>query len=119
METLYNKGVAITAKPPSDGNSWLLTLLINGLPLLLFLGVWIYMSRQMQGGAGKAMGFGKSKAKLLNEAQGRVTFEDVAGFDEAKEDLKRWSSFFAIRRNFRSSVGASPRRVACRPAGHR
>ncbi|MDE3177357.1 MAG: ATP-dependent metallopeptidase FtsH/Yme1/Tma family protein, partial [Pseudomonadota bacterium] len=88
VDKLFNKGVAITARAPSDGNSWLLTLLINGLPLVLFLGVWIYMSRQMQGGAGKAMGFGKSKAKLLNEAQGRVTFDDVAGVDEAKEDLQ-------------------------------
>ena len=84
VDNLYKKDVTITARPPSDGNSWLLTLLINGLPLLLFLGVWIYMSRQMQGGAGKAMGCGKSKAKLLNEAQGRGTFEDVAGIDEAK-----------------------------------
>ena len=111
LDKLYNKGVAITARPPSDGNSWLLTLLINGLPLLLFLGVWIYMSRQMQGGAGKAMGFGKSKAKLLNEAQGRVTFEDVAGVDEAKEDLQEIVEFLRIRKNSRSSAARS--RAAC------
>ena len=108
---LYTKGVAITAKPPSDGNSWLLTLLINGLPLLLFLGVWIYMSRQMQGGAGKAMGFGKSKAKLLNEAQGRVTFEDVAGVDEAKEDLQEIVEFLRDPQKFQKLGGRIPRGV--------
>src|SRR5450631_850734 len=111
VDTLYNKGVAITAKPPSDGNSWLLTLLINGLPLLLFLGVWIYMSRQMQGGAGKAMGFGKSKAKLLNEAQGRVTFEDVAGVDEAKEDLQEIVEFLRDPQKFQKLGGRIPKGV--------
>jgi cell division protease FtsH len=111
VDKLYNKGVAITARPPSDGNSWLLTLLINGLPLLLFLGVWIYMSRQMQGGAGKAMGFGKSKAKLLNEAQGRVTFEDVAGVDEAKEDLQEIVEFLRDPQKFQKLGGKIPRGV--------
>ncbi len=111
VDTLYNKGVAITAKPPSDGNSWMLTLLINGLPLLLFLGVWIYMSRQMQGGAGKAMGFGKSKAKLLTEAQGRVTFEDVAGVDEAKEDLQEIVEFLRDPQKFQKLGGRIPRGV--------
>src|SRR6202046_1635549 len=111
VDQLYTKGVAITAKPPSDGNSWLLTLLINGLPLLLFLGVWIYMSRQMQGGAGKAMGFGKSKAKLLNEAQGRVTFEDVAGVDEAKEDLQEIVEFLRDPQKFQKLGGRTPRGV--------
>ncbi|MDQ1551141.1 MAG: cell division protease FtsH, partial [Actinomycetota bacterium] len=96
---------------PSDGNSWLLTLLINGLPLLLFLGVWIYMSRQMQGGAGKAMGFGKSKAKLLNEAQGRVTFEDVAGVDEAKEDLQEIVEFLRDPQKFQKLGGRIPKGV--------
>src|SRR5271155_1918155 len=111
VDQLYTKGVAITAKAPSDGNSWLLTLLINGLPLLLFLGVWIYMSRQMQGGAGKAMGFGKSKAKLLNEAQGRVTFEDVAGVDEAKEDLQEIVEFLRDPQKFQKLGGRIPRGV--------
>jgi len=111
IDKLYTKGVAITARPPSDGNSWLLTLLINGLPLVLFLGVWIYMSRQMQGGAGKAMGFGKSKAKLLNEAQGRVTFEDVAGIDEAKEDLQEIVEFLRDPQKFQRLGGRIPRGV--------
>ena len=111
VDKLYNKGVAIAARPPSDGNSWVLTLLINGLPLVLFLGVWIYMSRQMQGGAGKAMGFGKSKAKLLNEAHGRVTFEDVAGVDEAKEDLQEIVEFLRDPQKFQKLGGKIPRGV--------
>ena len=73
VQTLIKKNVTTNARPPSDGNSWLLTLLVNGLPLIAFLGVWIFLSRQMQGAGGKAMGFGKSKAKLLTEAHGRVT----------------------------------------------
>ncbi len=111
VDKLFNKGVAISARAPSDGNSWLLTLLINGLPLVLFLGVWIYMSRQMQGGAGKAMGFGKSKAKLLTEAQGRVTFEDVAGVDEAKEDLQEIVEFLRDPQKFQKLGGKIPRGV--------
>ena len=79
--------------------------------MLLFLGVWIYMSRQMQGGAGKAMGFGKSKAKLLNEAQGRVTFEDVAGVDEAKEDLQEIVEFLRDPQKFQKLGGRIPRGV--------
>ena len=93
VQNLYKKNVAITARPPSDGNNWLVTLLVNGLPLIIFLGMWICLSRQMQGAGGKAMGFGKSKAKMLTEAHGRVTFDDVAGIDEAKEDLQEIVEF--------------------------
>ena len=70
VSKLEAKNVQISAKPLSDGNGWLMTLLLNGLPLIAFLGVWIFLSRQMQGGAGRAMGFGKSKAKLLTEFKG-------------------------------------------------
>jgi cell division protease FtsH len=77
------------ARPQDEGFS-LFSVLISFGPMLLLIAVWIYFMRQMQGGAGgKAMGFGKSKAKLLTEAHGKVTFEDVAGIDEAKEDLGR------------------------------
>ena len=78
VQTLYKKDVTITAKPPSDntGNNWLLTIVSSVLPVLLFLGLWIYMTRQMQGGAGKAMGFGKSKAKLCDPGAGA---RDVRG----------------------------------------
>ena len=110
-QTLYKKDVTITAKPPSDGNNWLLTIVSSVLPVLLFLGLWVYMTRQMQGGAGKAMGFGKSKAKLLTEAQGRVTFEDVAGVDEAKEDLQEIVEFLRDPQKFQKLGGRIPRGV--------
>jgi len=111
VQNLYKKNVQITAKAPSDGNSWLVTLLVNGLPLLAFIGVWIFMSRQMQGAGGKAMGFGKSKAKLLTEAHGRVTFEDVAGVDEAKEDLQEIVEFLRDPQKFQRLGGRIPRGV--------
>ena len=111
VQTLYKKNVAITARPQSDGNNWLVTLLVNGLPLIAFLGVWIFLSRQMQGAGGKAMGFGKSKAKLLTEAHGRVTFEDVAGVDEAKEDLQEIVEFLKDPQKFQRLGGRIPRGV--------
>ena len=88
-----------------------MTLLVNGLPLIAFLGVWIFLSRQMQGAGGKAMGFGKSKAKLLTEAHGRVTFEDVAGVDEAKEDLQEIVEFLRDPQKFQRLGGRIPRGV--------
>ena len=111
VQTLYKKNVAITARPPSDGNSWLVTLLVNGLPLIAFLGVWIFLSRQMQGAGGKAMGFGKSKAKLLTEAHGRITFDEVAGVDEAKEDLQEIVEFLRDPQKFQRLGGRIPRGV--------
>ncbi len=111
VQSLYKKNVSITAKPPSEGNNWLLTLLVNGLPLIAIFGVWIFLSRQMQGAGGKAMGFGKSKAKLLTEAHGRVTFEDVAGVDEAKEDLQEIVEFLRDPQRFQRLGGRIPRGV--------
>ncbi|MBV9221172.1 MAG: ATP-dependent zinc metalloprotease FtsH, partial [Methylobacteriaceae bacterium] len=111
VDKLYAKNVSITAKPESEGNSWLLTLLVNGLPLIAFIGVWIFLSRQMQGAGGKAMGFGKSKAKLLTEAHGRVTFEDVAGVDEAKEDLQEIVEFLRDPQKFQRLGGRIPHGV--------
>ncbi|WOJ88719.1 ATP-dependent zinc metalloprotease FtsH [Methylocapsa polymorpha] len=111
VQSLYKKNVSISAKPPSEGNNWLLTLLVNGLPLIAIFGVWIFLSRQMQGAGGKAMGFGKSKAKLLTEAHGRVTFEDVAGVDEAKEDLQEIVEFLRDPQRFQRLGGRIPRGV--------
>ncbi|MBY6240527.1 ATP-dependent zinc metalloprotease FtsH [Methylosinus sp. Sm6] len=111
VQKLTAKNVAISARPPADGNSWLMTLLINGLPLIAFLGVWIFLSRQMQGAGGRALGFGKSKAKLLTETQGRVTFEDVAGVDEAKEDLQEIVEFLRDPQKFQRLGGRIPRGV--------
>ena len=111
VQSLYKKNVAISAKPPSESTNWLMTLLVNGLPLIAIIGVWIFLSRQMQGAGGKAMGFGKSKAKLLTEAHGRVTFEDVAGVDEAKEDLQEIVEFLRDPQRFQKLGGRIPRGV--------
>ncbi len=111
VQAMLKKGVALNAKPPSDGNGWLIALLANGLPLLALIALWIFVSRQMQGAGGKAMGFGKSKAKLLTEAHGRVTFEDVAGVDEAKEDLQEIVEFLRDPQKFQRLGGRIPRGV--------
>jgi cell division protease FtsH len=108
---LLAKNVQFSAKPPSEGNSWIVSLLVNGLPLIALFGMWIFLSRQMQGAGGKAMGFGKSKAKLLTEAHGRVTFEDVAGIDEAKEDLQEIVEFLRDPQKFQRLGGRIPRGV--------
>ena len=99
----------IEAKPQEQ--SGLVTVLMTFLPFLLLIGVWIFfMNRQMQGGGrGGAMGFGKSKAKLLTEKHGRVTFDDVAGIDEAKRNSKKSSSSCAIRRNSAALAARFPR----------
>ena len=84
VSRLEARDIQITASPPGDNSNPIWSMLLSFGPILLILAVWIFLMRQMQGGAGgKAMGFGKSKAKLLTEAHGRVTFEDVAGIDEA------------------------------------
>ncbi|MBO0734057.1 MAG: ATP-dependent zinc metalloprotease FtsH [Methylocapsa sp.] len=111
VQTLRAKNVSITAKPPSEGTNWLMSILVNSLPLVAFIAIWIIFSRQMQGAGGKAMGFGKSKARLLTEAQGRVTFEDVAGVDEAKDDLKEIVEFLRDPQRFQKLGGRIPRGV--------
>ena len=92
VSRLEEKGVTINAAPLSEGSA-LGSFLLTWLPMFVILGVWIFFMRQMQGSSGKAMGFGKSKAKMLNEMSGRVTFEDVAGVDEAKQDLEEIVEF--------------------------
>ena len=87
MPRLNQHNVRINAEDADAAMSPLLSILINWFPMLLLLAVWIFFIRQMQSGSGRAMGFGKSKAKMLTERSGRVTFEDVAGVDEAKDDL--------------------------------
>jgi cell division protease FtsH len=111
VERLYNKGVSISARPPQDNVPWFVSLLLSWLPFLALIGVWVFLSRQMQGGAGKAMGFGKSKAKLLTEAHGRVTFEDVAGIEEAKDDLFEIVEFLRDPQKFQRLGGRIPRGV--------
>ena len=111
LKTLAQKGVTVSARAPSEGTPWFMALLVNSLPFVIFIGLWIFMSRQMQNGAGRAMGFGKSKAKLLTEAHGRVTFEDVAGVDEAKEDLQEIVEFLRDPQKFQRLGGRIPRGV--------
>ncbi len=107
---LREKDIEIVAQPESDGLT-LGSFLLNGLPLLIIIGVWFYLMRQMQGSGGRAMGFGKSRAKLLTETHGRVTFEDVAGVDEAKEDLEEIVEFLKEPQKFQRLGGRIPRGV--------
>ncbi|MFC0284185.1 ATP-dependent zinc metalloprotease FtsH [Camelimonas abortus] len=111
VSKLQQKNVQISARPPQSDTPWFIALLINWLPILVFIGAWIFLSRQMQSGAGRAMGFGKSKAKLLTEAHGRVTFEDVAGVDEAKDDLQEIVEFLRDPQKFQRLGGRIPRGV--------
>ncbi|MFG1348988.1 ATP-dependent zinc metalloprotease FtsH [Xanthobacter autotrophicus] len=111
IQRLYGKGVQITARAPSDNVPWFVSLLVSWLPFLALIGVWIFLSRQMQGAGGKAMGFGKSRAKLLTEAHGRVTFDDVAGIDEAKSDLTEIVDFLRDPQKFQRLGGRIPRGV--------
>jgi cell division protease FtsH len=111
VSRLYDKGVAITAKPSEDGVPSILGVLVSWFPMLLLIGVWVFFMRQMQGGGGKAMGFGKSKAKLLTERHGRVTFEDVAGIDEAKDDLEEIVEFLRDPAKFQRLGGRIPKGV--------
>jgi len=111
VSRLYSGKVSITAKPPGDNVPWFVSLLVSWLPFIALIGVWIFLSRQMQGGAGKAMGFGKSRAKMLTEAHGRVTFEDVAGVDEAKQDLQEIVEFLRDPGKYQRLGGRIPRGV--------
>jgi cell division protease FtsH len=107
-ESLRAKGVDV--KFDSEGDSpTLFAVLVNWFPMLLLVGVWIFFMRQMQSGGGRAMGFGKSRAKLLTERHGRVTFDDVAGIDEAKEDLQEIVEFLRDPQKFQRLGGKIPK----------
>jgi cell division protease FtsH len=111
VQRLLNHNVAVDSKPVDDGSLNLLGIIFNWLPMLLIIAVWIFLFRQMQGGGGKAMGFGKSRAKLLTERTGRITFEDVAGVDEAKDDLKEIVDFLKDPQKFTRLGGRIPKGV--------
>jgi len=107
---LLDKKVAVKAEPSED-SPWYMTLLVSWFPMLLLIGVWIFFMRQMQGGGGKAMSFGRSRARLLNQEGARVTFEDVAGVDEAKEELQEVVEFLSYPRKFTRLGGRIPKGV--------
>ena len=108
VDRLRDNGVRISAKPEERLNP-LLSILISWFPMLLLIGVWIFFMRQMQGGGGKAMGFGKSKAKLLTEKTGRIMFDDVAGIDEAKQELEEVVEFLRDPQKFQRLGGRIPK----------
>jgi cell division protease FtsH len=108
---LKDHNVNVTVTRADDGMPTLMSVFINWFPMLLLIAVWVFFLRQMQAGGGKAMGFGKSRAKLLTERQGRVTFEDVAGVDEAKDDLKEIVDFLRDPQKFQRLGGRIPKGV--------
>jgi cell division protease FtsH len=102
--------VAIKAKPEAT-SPWYMSVLVSWFPMIILIGVWIFFMRQMQSGGGKALSFGKSRARLLSDQQAKVTFEDVAGIDEAKEELSEIVEFLSDPKKFTRLGGRIPKGV--------
>src|SRR5918993_793212 len=109
IKMLRDRGVRIAVKPP-DSNPWY-SIFLQWVPMLLFIGVWIFFMRQMQGGGAKALSFGKARARLISEKQNKITFQDVAGVDEAKEELREIIDFLKDPQKFQKLGGKIPKGV--------
>ncbi|MDH3520327.1 MAG: ATP-dependent zinc metalloprotease FtsH [Myxococcales bacterium] len=110
LDQLHSRQVNITARPKPEGSLWR-QVAIMWLPLIFFIGVWLFFIRQMQAGGGKAMSFGKSRARLLTQDQRRVTFEDVAGVEESKIELEEIIEFLRDPKKFTRLGGRIPKGV--------
>lgn len=110
IQILRQKGVVINAKPPAE-SPWYMSVLVSWFPMLILIGVWIFFMRQMQSGGGKALSFGKSRARLMSDTMAKVTFEDVAGIDEAKEELSEIVEFLKDPKKFTRLGGRIPKGV--------
>ncbi len=110
INLLINNNVQVEAQPEEDA-PWYVTVFVSWFPMLLLIGVWIFFMRQMQGGGGKALSFGRSRAKMITEEDTRVTFEDVAGVEEAKEELSEVVEFLSNPKKFTRLGGRIPKGV--------
>ncbi len=110
IKILRQKGVSINARPPSE-SPWYISILVSWLPMIVLIGIWIFFMRQMQAGGGKALSFGKSRARLQSDKSTKVTFDDVAGIDEAKEELGEIIDFLKEPKKFTRLGGRIPKGV--------